>query len=233
MSRKRFTLRGLASAPESDGLGAEGIHPALVALHEQTLLAAARRPRRRSWTGLGEAWSFAASPPVMAVTAYVLTAATVAGVRPWVWTAVHLVLAVVFPLLVVVAMRRRGEISDLELTRLDQRQSPLLLTFLVNGVSLWVMETAVAPAPLVRLTMAFAVLSLVVLLVSRSWKISVHCAGVAVAGTVLWQLYDAPLWLAAGVVGMAAARVALGRHTVAQTIAGAVLGCAVTLVFTT
>jgi membrane-associated phospholipid phosphatase len=89
----------------------------------------------------------------------------------------------------------------------------------------------VEPAPLVRLTLAYTVLGLVLVLVSRHWKISVHCAGVAMAGTVLWRLHDAPLWLVLGLVTMAAARLVLRRHTPGQVVAGSLLGVLVAAAF--
>jgi len=230
-------FRNPFTTPRADGAvdlgpGTEGLHPALVLLRDHERAARReRRARRSAWAGLCEAWSHAASPPVMVLIAYALAAGTLPGSRPWIWTGFHVAIAVAFPLSMLFMMHGRGEVDDIELTNLRQRQSPLLLTTLATGFSLFVLETAVAPALLVRLTLAYTILGLVLVFVSRRWKISVHCAGVAVAGTVIWQLHGSPLWFATGVATMAGARVALGRHTVAQTLAGSLLGSLLTLVF--
>jgi membrane-associated phospholipid phosphatase len=61
--------------------------------------------------------------------------------------------------------------------------------------------------------------------ITLSWKISVHCATAAGVAMWLWWLTGTPLPLLVGVPLIAWSRVHLGRHTLAQTIAGSMLGC--------
>ncbi|MBE0566191.1 MAG: hypothetical protein IH621_09555 [Krumholzibacteria bacterium] len=224
---------GTATGVEPDAVpdfGSEGLHPALVQLRRQALARAGlnEAPVRMRRLGLGPrlavAFSHAASPPVMAAVSFVLLASTLPGTRPWAWTGAHVAVAVLFPLGALVVMHRRGEVRDLELTRRDQRTAPLLLTLLCAGLSLFAQAIGGAPAPLVSLAVAWTALVLALLVVTRRWKISVHTAGLAVAGALLWKLHGSPAWLLAGVTALGTARVVLGRHTVAQVVAGALLG---------
>ncbi len=68
-----------------------------------------------------------------------------------------------------------------------------------------------------------------ILVVTIFWKISVHCATAAVVGMLTWSLFDAALPALLGVAVMAWSRWRLGRHTVAQTVGGVLLGIAVFL----
>lgn len=79
------------------------------------------------------------------------------------------------------------------------------------------------------------------LLVTHWWKISAHTGAMGgVAGIIFWMahrgiLIDAPLaWICAVIliVGMVAwARLYLDKHTVLQTLAGALLGFGIEIIF--
>jgi len=187
--------------------------------------------RRPLGGGLAEGWSNLGSPPVMVLAAFVMVSSTMGGADPWIWTGVHLAVAVLFPLVMLVALHRLGEVSDFEVSDRRQRLVPLLMTLVCTVGSLVFMEAGSAPGPHVRLALAYAAAVAVLVPVSPFWKISVHTAAAAVAGTVSWQLTGSPLWLLLLVSTMAASRVVLGRHTPAQVAAGALLGVAVTRLF--
>jgi membrane-associated phospholipid phosphatase len=66
--------------------------------------------------------------------------------------------------------------------------------------------------------------------ITLRWKISVHSAAAAGIATLAWSLAGTVLPLVIGVPVIAWARVRLRRHTIAQTIAGSVLGLTIFLV---
>lgn len=75
--------------------------------------------------------------------------------------------------------------------------------------------------------MVQAVQAAVFLAVTQRWKMSVHCAAASGLARVCCWLYGTPAAPVATLVpAMAWARVALDRHTFAQTAAGTAAGCA-------
>ncbi|HPF71893.1 MAG TPA: phosphatase PAP2 family protein [Candidatus Krumholzibacteria bacterium] len=224
---------------EEHDLGSEGLHPALVALRQRALEQAGGRPAeaRAGRSGRGAlqrtavAVSHAVSPPVTAVAAFVLLAAREQGARTWLWTGVELLLVVVAPLVALALMLRRGEVDDLEVTDRRQREAPMLLTLLCSWFALFVLDRAGAPAAMRELSLVYALLALWLQVITRRFKISVHAAGVAVFGTLVWSLTGSPAWLAVGWIVVGAARLVLGRHTPAEVVAGGMLGAGLVAIF--
>ncbi len=173
---------------------------------------------------LAQGVSHAASPPVMALVGFVAVAAGGGGPAAWVWAAVHTALAVVFPLLVLLAMVRRHEVGDLEIFQRRQRHVPLMFTFIMNGYSLFLQEFGQAPLLMRRFTEAGCLMLLLIIVITRRWKISVHTAAVALTGVLLWKVSGNSLFLVAGTSGMALSRVYLRRHTPWQVVAGGAVG---------
>ena len=79
--------------------------------------------------------------------------------------------------------------------------------------------------------MSFTLATLLVFCINLFWKISIHCVGVGGAAVLLFSVAEAGIaWpgvLAVLLVGWA--RLYLGVHTVAQVLAGFVLGIGVSL----
>jgi membrane-associated phospholipid phosphatase len=178
---------------------------------------------------LAQGVSHVASPPAMALAGYLAASLATGGSSAWIWSTVHTVLAIIFPLVVLVLMVRRHEIADIEIVRRDQRHIPLMFTFIMNGFSLFTMEVGQAPHLLRRFTEASTLMLLVIIVVTRWWKISVHTGAVALTGVLVWKVTSNSLFLVAGTSIMGLSRVYLRRHTVLQVVWGAVLGFAVGL----
>lgn len=201
--------------------GRNGVLPHIPVTGGRTVPATGNRRRNEN---VAISISYLASPPVMSLTAYLLVASQVGGLRAWLWTASHVLLAIAFPVAVLVAMVRRREVSDLEILRRRQRIMPLMFSLTLSGYSLFLMEVGVAPLLLRQLTFSSTLLLLGLLVVTRYWKISVHTAGVALCGALVWAVWGTSLYLIAAVGAMGLARVYIKRHTFAQVVAGGVLG---------
>jgi membrane-associated phospholipid phosphatase len=116
-----------------------------------------------------------------------------------------------------------------------RRPRLLVLSFITASVALGLVLMIVLGAPrLLTGYLAFMLASTAALaLVTVVWKISIHCA-VASGSVAILALTYGPLLLGCYLlVGLLAwSRVALGDHTVAQVVAGAVLGaCAAALAY--
>ncbi|GAA1339640.1 hypothetical protein [Saccharothrix algeriensis] len=153
-----------------------------------------------------------------------------------VWGLVVGVTGSAIPMAVVVRGARRGRWDGHHVTNREGRLVPLFTCAASLGTGIAVLVFGGAPQRMLALSLSMF-LSLVVSIAitfaapvrgGRGWKVSVHTAVAAGALGVLvvtfgwWTLVFAP---AVALVGWS--RVALGDHTVAQVVGGAVLGLVV------
>ncbi|GIV78219.1 phosphatase PAP2 family protein [Litorilinea aerophila] len=172
------------------------------------------------------------SPPITALAAAcTLALATRAA---WQWAALYTAGVVAFPLLFIVWLVARGSIRDIHIPVRRQRVGPLLVS-LGAGLLTWlVMRLYAAPRPFLLLALLSSVQTACVLFITLRWKISMHAvsmAGLASLALLLWGEAATPALL--GIPLVAWSRVRLRRHTLAQTVAGALLGASVTLAIMT
>jgi membrane-associated phospholipid phosphatase len=136
------------------------------------------------------------------------------------------VLCAVVPVAVVLRGVRRGRYASLHVPRREDRP-PLLamvagLTALA-AVLLVLLDGATSSLVFLGLMAACAVVGLTV---SRRWKISLHAMVAAASAVVLVGLVPVTFPALLAVPLVAAARVRLGAHTVAQVVVGSVVGAA-------
>jgi membrane-associated phospholipid phosphatase len=184
-------------------------------------------------TSLGEriaTWiSHAASPPVLGILSALLL--SVGGVTwAWEWSVNFVALVILVPAVYVAWLFVRGEITDLHVPMREQRTRPYLVA-LAAAFAAWALFTWWPAPPLHRVIALAALLQAALfLLITLRWKVSMHSAAAANLAAVGWMVFGAVgLLLAVGVPAIAWARVRLHRHTLAQTVAGALLGGATTL----
>lgn len=167
------------------------------------------------------------SPPVLAPASLVFIAAMSATARVWALTGVYILLAVVTPLAYLVWLLRHGRVTDLDVQRREQRIRPMLFTLICGALAWGVLALAAAPASLLALTGALWLQMVIIFTITFWWKISVHCASAATVATITGFLMGTPLFLAIGLPLIAWSRIRLRRHTPAQAVAGACLGCVI------
>lgn len=131
----------------------------------------------------------------------------------------------VIPMVIMVRGARRGRWDGHWVRERERRMVPFLLCLVSTTVGLVIMLVGGAPRSVIALSWSMIATLVVVLAITRWWKVSVHAtvAGGAVATIVLlygpWYLL-----LVLGVVLVAWSRVMVEDHTVAQVVAGALLG---------
>ncbi|MBT3082406.1 MULTISPECIES: hypothetical protein [unclassified Streptomyces] len=128
--------------------------------------------------------------------------------------------------------RGRGTWGDRHVVDRTKR-APIFFVILGSiGAGSVVMVLGNAPAGILVAMLALWVMTIGLLAVNTVWKISVDSA-VASAVVSLLAVVHSPWWLAAYTLTVAVcwSRVALGYHTVAQTVAGAGLGAATTVAY--
>lgn len=132
------------------------------------------------------------------------------------------------PYAILVLGIRRGRLGDRHLRKREERPLMMVIGLVSVVVGLLVVSWLDAPRELYALVGAMVAGVAVALAVSLFWKISIHVACVAGSVAVLAIVLGPPyLVLAVVVLAVAWARVTVRDHTVAQVVAGALLGAAV------
>ncbi len=169
------------------------------------------------------------SPPVLGIAMIAIAAGATGRADAWAWAGIPLALNVLAPILYLLWLHRWGFVSDLDVQRREERARPLLFTLvsmLAAAVILWRMA---APSLLLGISIAQLLQTALALTITLRWKISMHGAASAAWLTLLFFVAGwaaSPALLALPLVAWS--RVHLGRHTPAQTVAGAALGSLVT-----
>lgn len=180
---------------------------------------------------LAQVVSVVASPPLIGATAVTLIATTLTTPKTWTLATLYLALTIVLPMGFIGWLARQGRVSDLDLSVRQERIAPLRFTLLMMGLGWLLLHYATAPL----LLLAFAALNMaqvaLFLLITLFWKISMHTTAVAVLAVLAGFVIGKGALLLIWVIPLVAwARLRLRRHTLGQTIAGALLGALLCLV---
>lgn len=126
---------------------------------------------------------------------------------------------------------RKGHVTNADIDVREQRLKPFAVGIAIYLAGFAVLEWLDAPRLVRGLMLCYATNTLVVLVITKWWKVSVHAMGVCgplVAltfqfGAVIWPFYSLiPL------VGIS--RVILKKHTTGQVIVGSILGLSLTAI---
>lgn len=166
------------------------------------------------------------SPPVLSAAVMALLASTLSAPGVWAWAGIHVALAILAPTVYLFRMVRRGQITDLDVQLREQRPKPLLFTIGSAGLAELLLVLGGAPSEMVVVTGLLWLQMVALYGITLRWKISFHSAAAAGVAALVWALAGALLPVLGGVLAVSWSRVRLRRHTVPQTVAGAVLGLA-------
>lgn len=152
------------------------------------------------------------------------------GLRGLGWALVAVVFAAVLPMAYILYVAGDGTWASRHLTERQQRITVLPVISASVAAGLTLQGVTGAPGPLVAMTAAMwaTITAVWPVTVLARFKISVHTAVLAGSVAMAAQAYG-PLWLggAALVAVLGWARVTVREHTVAQVVAGALLGAVV------
>ncbi|MGB7540249.1 MAG: hypothetical protein WBM17_17035 [Anaerolineales bacterium] len=129
--------------------------------------------------------------------------------------------------------RKRGWVSDMEMTRRSERPRFILVSLGSDALALLLLWAAQGPQLLTIIVLTYLCLAVTMLTISSFWKISLHMAGVGGFSTALLFVFGLPALLAFLSLPLVAwARLHRRKHTPAQLAAGAIAGTLITsLVF--
>ena len=152
------------------------------------------------------------------------------GTSGLLWAILMLFIVSGIPLAYLLIGRKHGWISDMELSRREERPRFILISLSSDLLALGILWVANGPHLLSVLIMTYLCLATVMFTISIFWKISMHMAGVGGFATALVFVFGAPaLWAFLSLPLVAWARLHRRKHTPAQLAAGAIAGIAVVL----
>lgn len=149
-----------------------------------------------------------------------------------IWALAAAAVALGVPLILLTRELRKGRISDWHMSRREERLQPvpIILSLLATLLPATLLLLLDGPRTLLVAFVNAFILVVFNLLVTLAWKISQHVSAVAATTTLITVTLGvgaAPTLLLIPLVAWA--RVKIGAHTVMQTIAGGVVGVAITL----
>lgn len=173
------------------------------------------------------------SPPVIwALVAFLIAFSAAATTGDAVlWGVIYGVCVCLLPALYIGWMVQRGHITDIHIRVRTQRAKPFAVS-LGGALLAWVILRTVGAAPLLPV---FALCSFVqiaaMFVITLWWQISMHALSITAAVVIAAILLglEIGLLLVPLIFVVSAARVKLNRHTVAQVVAGGILGGVSTL----
>jgi membrane-associated phospholipid phosphatase len=170
------------------------------------------------------------SPPLISVFAVFLMTAFTSGKASYGRAAGYAFLAIGLPVLLTLWMMHKGNVSDFHISIHKERTRPMVFMILSAFIS-WLFLWFTRPGPdILTIFAGIAVLHIIFLfLVTLRWKISGHASAISglcvflvaylgVRGLPFMLLIPLVVW----------ARVMLRRHTLKQTMAGALAGAVFT-----
>jgi membrane-associated phospholipid phosphatase len=174
--------------------------------------------------GLAEIVTHIFNPPVVAAPTFLYLILLERPANSLMLALIILFFATLLPLTMVVILSRQGIIPDIWASERESRVIPFtgaIISYLLGAA---ILVAARSPVPITSLMLCYVGNTLVMMLISLRWKISVHASGIAGPLTALVYLLGTialPLLLLILLVGWA--RLKLKAHTIAQVATGALL----------
>jgi hypothetical protein len=144
---------------------------------------------------------------------------------------VYGVMICLLPILYIAWMVRRGKISDIHMKERRERIIPFLVSMLCSILAWVALRLMNAPDILPLVAVVTLIQLSIMAVITLFWQISMHAMGITVAVVAMGVVFGGGAALATTplVPIVAAARLSLRRHTLAQVIAGALLGVLIPL----
>jgi hypothetical protein len=152
------------------------------------------------------------------------------GITGLVWAIMMLLIVTGIPLAYLLLGRKRGWVSDLELSNRQERPRFILVSLSSDVLALVILWLGNGPHLLRLIVLTYFCLAIVMFTISNFWKISMHMAGVGGFSTALVFVFGAPaMWAFISLPLVAWARLHRRKHTPTQLLAGMLAGALVTV----
>jgi len=167
-------------------------------------------------------------PPMMILYSYLFIYFSLGDLKGW-QLYVPVVFGTILPVAVFIILRKKGMVTDNEAMNKEERSFPYLIgagLLFAGGGLLYYHSISGVPY---SFWLSYIVCNILIIPITRYWKISAHSMGTAVPGALLF-LFGGPLFFVS--LGITAAvwwsRIYLRCHDVYQLSAGYILGFSIT-----
>ncbi|MDO5835296.1 MAG: phosphatase PAP2 family protein [Methanobacterium sp.] len=169
--------------------------------------------------------STVSNPPLVAIPVFLIINYTLLSEGNWLWfSTLSIFFVSILPIITSTLWIKRKKL-EVDMPQREDRIYPLLMVILSYIVGVMVLYTLGAPALTTTLMVCYLNNTIVVLLFSLYWKISIHAMGMAGPATAIIYLFGwTGLSFSLLVPLVLWSRLHLKRHTPAQLIVGTLLG---------
>jgi membrane-associated phospholipid phosphatase len=150
------------------------------------------------------------------------------------WAAIFGFWVSLVPILFVAHRLQTGRISDLHMNTTQERRLPYIVSVAGSLIALLIISVFDGPHLLQCLSVFSAIVLAILGVINDFWKISIHAASIAAAAVIVTLVFGPRfgLLLLPLVIAVTWLRLYLRRHTVAQVVAGLIVGIFTPLVLT-
>lgn len=175
--------------------------------------------------------SVVSNPPLVAIPVFLVINYTLLYGGDWLWfSGLSILFVSIIPIITSTLWIKRKKL-EVDMPKREDRIYPLLMVILSYIVGVMVLYTLGAPPLTTTLMIAYLNNTIVVLLFSLYWKISIHAMGIAGPATAIIYLFGWTGLVFSLLVPLVLwSRLYLKRHTPAQLIVGTVLGYLLTAI---
>ncbi|MFN8452188.1 MAG: hypothetical protein U0521_27230 [Anaerolineae bacterium] len=147
------------------------------------------------------------------------------------WALTYTIMVCLLPAVYIGYMVWRGHITDVHMEVRKERIRPFIVSLVGTTIAWWMLRLMGAPPLLPNFALVSLILLGAMLLVTLVWQISMHSMSITCAVVATGALYGLgpALLLSPLIPVVGAARLKLRRHTLAEVVAGVVLGGCLTV----
>lgn len=147
----------------------------------------------------------------------------------WLWGGICVLTGAVLPLAIVLLMWRKRHLTDIHVAVRSQRALPFVAALVSGAVGVGLLAAVEAPDPLIALGAVYLANGLLLAIISRRWKISVHVSVYSTGVIAVALLGPTEALLGLALVPLVLwARVYRGKHTLRQGLVPVLMSAAVT-----
>lgn len=175
--------------------------------------------------------SAVSNPPLVAIPVFLVINYVLLYGGDWLWfSGLSILFVSILPIITSTLWIKRKEL-EVDMPQREDRIYPLLMVILSYIIGVMVLYTLGAPTLITTLMICYLNNTVVVLLFSLYWKISIHAMGIAGPATAIIYLFGWTGLVFSLLVPLVLwSRLYLKRHTPAQLIVGTVLGYLLTAI---
>jgi len=169
--------------------------------------------------------STVSNPPLVAIPIFLVINYTLLYEGDWLWFSTISIFFVSILPIITSSLWIKKKNLEVDMPQREDRIYPLLLVILSYTIGVVVLYALGAPPLTTVLMFCYVTNTIVVLMISLYWKISIHAMGIAGPATAIIYLFGWPGLLFSLLVPMVLwSRLYLKRHTSAQLMVGTGLG---------